>query len=643
MDKIEKKNKKIFIPIAEPVLKGNELKYISNCIKTGWISSQGKYVIEFEKIFSRFCGSSYGVSTSNGTMALHLALKTLGIGLDDEVIVPTLTFVATANAVVYTGAKPIFVDSETSTWNMDPKKIEEKITNKTKAIIVVHLYGHPCDMDPILEIAKRRNLYVIEDCAEAHGAEYKGKKCGSMGDIGCFSFYANKVLTTGEGGMTITNNEKLAKKMQLQRNLAFGVPRFVHNEFGVNYRLSNIHAAIGTAQVENADFLVDARRSVGLKYLKELNGTKGLILPIEKDYAKNVYWMFGIVLDDSVMLSKEKLMEKLKERGIDTRSFFIPMNQQPVFTERKVLGSPDCLGNFPIANKVGQRGLYLPSSSNLKDEQIEFICKELKEILKEGESGSYQGNYVKYYDFIREDKEYENEINFVEEVFQKYSKLKIGSVLDLGCGTGNHCNALSRRGYNTFGIDNSKYMVKCAQEKNILNSQFRLGDISNFNLGEKFDSIISMFASMGYLNKNKEIEMAIKCIKDHLRKDGLLILDVWNGLAVMDEGPSSREKEIEKGNLKLKRTSYPELDPMNHLCKVKFKVEIEKNNQVIDKFEENHNVRYFFPQEIIKYLEDGGFEVLEICPSYNLGKKITEKDWWIQIIARNNDYIKIIN
>jgi len=197
MDKIEKKNKKIAIPIAEPLFKGNELRYISNCIKTGWISSLGKYVAEFEKGFSRFCGSRYGISTCNGTAALHLALKTLGIGLGDEIIIPTLTFVATANAVFYAGATPIFIDSEASTWNIDPQKIEEKITHKTKAIIVVHLYGHPCDMEPVLDIARRYKLYVIEDSAQAHGAKYKGRTVGSIGDLSCFSFYGNKIITTG--------------------------------------------------------------------------------------------------------------------------------------------------------------------------------------------------------------------------------------------------------------------------------------------------------------------------------------------------------------------------------------------------------------------------------------------------------------
>lgn len=371
------------IPVCKPWLPGNEKKYVNDALDTNWISSAGEYINKFEEGFSKFCDVNYGVSCTGGFAALHLACLALGIKEGDEVIVPTFTMSAPVNAVILVGAKPVLVDADPETYCINANKIEEKITEKTRAIIPVHIYGHPCDMDKINEIAKKHNLFVIEDAAEAHGAEYNGKKCGSMSDIACFSFYGNKILTTGEGGMAITNNEKLAEKMKKLRNYAFEVPRFMHKEIGFNYRLTNIQAAIGFAQVENAERLVEARRNVGLKYNKLLSKTKGIILPVEKDYTKNVYWMYGIVLGDEIKATREEIVEKLRERGIDTRNFFIPMNKQIVFINKEKENYPDCNGKFPVAEKIGQRGFYLPSSSDLSDEEIEEVCKKLKEVLNE--------------------------------------------------------------------------------------------------------------------------------------------------------------------------------------------------------------------------------------------------------------------
>ncbi len=367
--------------VCAPWLPGNEKKYVEDAMNSGWISSVGEYITKFEEGFAKFCDVNYGISCSNGFGALHLACVALGLSKGDEVIVPTFTMAATINAVIISGAKPVFVDCDKETYCIDANKIEEKITEKTKAIIPVHIYGHPCDMDKILELSKKYNLFIIEDAAEAHGAEYKGRKCGSMGNIGCFSFYANKILTTGEGGMCITNNKELADKMKRLRNHAFDLPRFIHNEVGFNYRLTNLQAAIGLAQVENAEMLVEARRKIGQKYNKLLKDVAGLILPIEKDYAKNVYWMYGVVLDKNVKLTKEEVMARLKEKGIDTRSFFIPMHKQPAYYNKTVENAPECSGNYPVAEFIGERGFYLPSSSNLSDGEISSVCDVLKGVL----------------------------------------------------------------------------------------------------------------------------------------------------------------------------------------------------------------------------------------------------------------------
>jgi len=373
------------IPVCKPWLPGKEKEYVLDALETNWISSAGKYIEKFEEGFAEFCGTKYGVSCSNGFGALHLACVALGLKQGDEVIVPTFTMAASVNTIILAGATPVLVDCDPETYCIDVNKIEEKITNKTKAIMGVHIYGNVCDMDVILALAKKYNLFVIEDAAEAHGGEYKGRKAGSMGDIGCFSFYANKILTTGEGGMCVTNNEELARKMRSLRShcLKEGEGRFLHEDVGFNYRLTNLQAAIGAAQVENAEKLVEARRSVLIRYNKELAGVVGLILPVEKSYSKNVCWMYGVVLSEEVEKSREEVMQELKEEGVETRSFFVPMHKQPAYTKGKAENTPDCSGDFPIADRIGKRGFYLPSSSDITDEEIKIVCTALKKILSE--------------------------------------------------------------------------------------------------------------------------------------------------------------------------------------------------------------------------------------------------------------------
>src|SRR3989344_6153458 len=369
------------IPVCQPWLPGREAEYVSNAIKTNWISSAGEYIETFEKEFAKFCDAKYAVACSSGLAALHLACAALDLKRGDEVIVPTFTMAACVNAVLFTGATTVLVDSDAETYCIDIAKIEEKITSRTKAIMPVHIYGHPCDMDEILDISKRHNLKVIEDAAEAHGAEYKNKRVGNLGDIGCFSFYANKIITTGEGWMCVTDNKDFADRIRKLRNHAFDVPRFVHSEVGFNYRLTNLQAAIGVAQLENADKLVEARRNVGIRYNKLLGGVRGLILPIEKNYAKNVYWMYGVVLSDEVRLTKEEVMTRLKEQGIDTRGFFIPMHQQPAYINKTVENAPVCDGLYPVTDHISKGGFYLPSSSNLSEEDAKRVCDTLQAIL----------------------------------------------------------------------------------------------------------------------------------------------------------------------------------------------------------------------------------------------------------------------
>lgn len=362
------------IPVAEPNLQGNELKYVKDCIETGWISSIGGYVKKFEEGFSKYCGTKYGVAVANGTVALHLALEALGIKKGDEVIIPALTFVATANAVKYTGAKPVFIDSEPRTWNINPAKIEEKITPRTRAIIPVHLYGHPCDMGSIKEIAEKHNLSIIEDAAEAHGAEYKGKKVGSLSAISCFSFYGNKILTAGEGGMCLTDDERLAEKIgQLKDHGMSKERRYYHPQLGYNYRLTNIQAAIGLAQLEKIEKTIETKRKNAKLYNSLLKDVKGITLPIEEPWAKNVYWMYSILVEKNYKLKRDELMTKLKNEGIDTRPFFIPLHKMPYLDKGLKL---------PVAENLSEKGMNLPSSTKLTKEQIMLIAENIQNLNK---------------------------------------------------------------------------------------------------------------------------------------------------------------------------------------------------------------------------------------------------------------------
>ncbi len=368
------------IPVCEPYLPGNELEYVIECIKSNWISSKGKYIEEFETKFANYCDCRYGISTTSGTTALHLAVASLGIGEGDEVIIPTFTMAATAFAIFYTGAKPVLVDSEPETWNINPEKIEEKITENTKAVMPVHIYGHPVDMDPILEIAEEHDLYIIEDAAEANGARYKNRITGSLGDCAAFSFYTNKMITTGEGGMMVTDNEDIAGRARALEDMAFSKERrFLHTDIGFNYRMTNIQAAIGLAQLERIDDFVEMRRKNARLYSSLLEEVNGIRLPIEKDYVKNVYWMYSILIEDSHTMVRDEFMKQLENKGIETRTFFIPMHEQPVFHKKKMFIGE----SYPVAENIAKQGLYLPSGTAIKKEEIEYVCNTIKDILEE--------------------------------------------------------------------------------------------------------------------------------------------------------------------------------------------------------------------------------------------------------------------
>jgi perosamine synthetase len=374
------------IPVSEPLLAGNELKNVTDCIQTGWISSAGKYINDFESGWSGYCGKKYGIAVSNGTTALDVAVHCIGLKPGDEVIMPSFTIISCALAVVNNKGTPVLVDSDPKLWTMDVDQVAEKITSKTKAIMPVHIYGHPVDMDPILDLAEDHNLAIIEDAAEAHGAQYHShhnnsdswKRCGSFGTMSCFSFYANKLITTGEGGMVLTDDDALAKKARSYRDLCFQPSRrFYHEHLGNNYRLTNMQAALGVAQMERIDEIITKKRWMAQKYYQHLKNIPGLQLPTEEKWAKSVYWMYGLVLSEEYGMTNTEFAKRLFEKSVDTRPFFIGMHEQPALLMRGLFHEE----KYPVADRIARQGLYLPSGLTITDEQIRMVVHAVREVL----------------------------------------------------------------------------------------------------------------------------------------------------------------------------------------------------------------------------------------------------------------------
>ena len=363
-------DRRAHLPVAEPQLGDRELEYVTECLVTGWISSGGKFVRRFEEIFATYCGTRYAVATMNGTAALHLALVALEVGAGDEVIVPSFTFIASANVCRYVGATPVFVDSEDRSWNIDPDRIEAAITPRTRAIMPVHIYGHPADMDPILDIARRHDLAVIEDAAEAHGATYRGRRVGGIGKVGCFSFFGNKIVTTGEGGMLVTHDLAIADRVRQLRDHGMSpTRRYWHTMLGFNYRMTNVQAAIGVAQMERIDEIQARRRELARAYEQRLSGIRGVHLQPHASWAESVCWLFSITIDPGVFgMGRDDLLASLQARGIDTRPLFPPAHLQPIY---------DTGQSLPVSERLGATGLSLPTAAGMRMAEIDRVASAI--------------------------------------------------------------------------------------------------------------------------------------------------------------------------------------------------------------------------------------------------------------------------
>ena len=377
------------IPVNEPLLGEREAEYVADCLRSGWISSAGDYIERFEVAWAAYCGRQHGITVTNGTAALEAAVQCLDLRRGDEVILPTFTIISCAQAVVRAGGLPVLVDAEPRTWCLDTSQVEARIIPRTRAVMPVHIYRHPVDTDPLLALSERYGLAIVEDAAEAHGAEYRSgwrersgdwRRCGSFGELSCFSFYANKIITTGEGGMILTDDPASANRLRSLRNLSFGLERrFHHTALGHNFRLTNIQAAVGVAQVERIDSLVARKRWIGKSYTKRLCDLQGVLLPVEELWARQVYWMYGIVLHESTGLDAATLAGRLAECGVTTRPFFLGMHEQPVLQEMGLFRGE----RYPVAEGIARQGLYLPSGLTLSESQIDTVCAAVSQVLKD--------------------------------------------------------------------------------------------------------------------------------------------------------------------------------------------------------------------------------------------------------------------
>ncbi|HEY2324822.1 MAG TPA: DegT/DnrJ/EryC1/StrS family aminotransferase [Thermoanaerobaculia bacterium] len=374
------------IPVNEPLLGAEETENVLECLRTGWISSSGRFIEEFEQSWAAYCGMKYGVAMSNGTTALHAAVASLQLQPGDEVILPTFTIISCMTAILDAGGVPVLVDAEPRTWCMDVTQVESKITPRTRAIMPVHIYGHPVDMDPLFALASTHGLSIIEDAAEAHGAEYlssrgtdaaRWRRCGGMGTVSTFSFYANKLITTGEGGMVLTSDDALAARLRSLRNLCFIPPRrFLHQELGFNYRLTNLQAAIGVAQTKRIAETIAKKRWMAAAYDERLAGIEGVQLPVEESWARQVYWMYGLVVDERFGSAADVAALLLSE-GVDTRPFFLGMHEQPVLHQRGLFAGEQ----YPVAQRIARQGLYLPSGLTLTEKDVDAVSAAVRKVL----------------------------------------------------------------------------------------------------------------------------------------------------------------------------------------------------------------------------------------------------------------------
>lgn len=611
------------VPQLSPFIGVEEYEAIKASIESNWIT-EGPRSKEFSEKLLKLIGSRYGVFAPNGTLAIYLGLKALGVGSGDEVIVPDFTFIASATAVEMTGATPVFVDVNRKNFQIDLSKAHKLVSKKTKAIMPVHIYGTVCDMDEVIAFAKKHKLLVIEDAAEAIAVHWKGKHAGSFGEVGCFSFFADKTITTGEGGFIVTDDKEIYENLLYLRNQG-RVDRgsFIHPRMGYNFRMTDIQSAMGLAQLAKLEEIKKRKKHIHDLYMKLLKGTQGLTFFKPESYADWIPFRMVVFCEDA-----HELMAFMKARNIEPRTFFYPLHKQPPFSSAKNNYKDR---DLDFANTIYgyEHGVCLPIFPTLTDKQVEYVCSTIKEFLN-------RDIFYQYYDVIYRDKDYKEETQMVFDLSKKYGLGEPGKILEIGCGTGNHTKELASKGVDLVAIDIDAKMVEIAKKKLKTNKGRRVSiletSVEKMHEG-KFDLALALFNVVTYIDGTENLKSFIQGVSRNLKDGGIFVFDAWNGAAALLDPPKPKRTVIKNGAETVEAYLNPVTDILNQKTIMSYTIKASrgKKKTVGGTF---FNQSLWTPREIVSALESSGLELLFYSPFMKPNEKATEKDWKIMYCAR---------
>ncbi len=618
-----------FIPVYSPALAPADALAVKTTVEHGFISWNAPVVRAFESSWSGRCGMAGAVAVSSGTAALELAVSALGLGPGDEVLCPALTIISCARAIVLAGATPVLVDVEPGTWCLDVEHAERRVTPRTRALLGVHLFGHPYRHDAVASLAALRDLAVIEDAAQAHGASVHvgGTRlpCGGLGDVACLSFYANKAVTTGEGGMVLCRDAALVERVRDLSNLSFGKEaRFRHDELGHNYRMSALQAALGQSQLERLDETVRTKRRLAQMYAHRLEALGDWTPQEIASGAEPSPWMIAGVLGDGVRAKAVDVAAALARRGVETRPFFVGMHEQPAFLEQGYFRGE----RYPVTERLSERGLYLPSGHDLDEEAVDYVANALAESIAEVGRASrsapgahpviehddaepkhpFGALYADAYDGLYADKDYEGETRTLSICFERFAQHPVRRVLDLGCGTGRHAETLVRAGYAVVGVDRSEAMLEIARSR-VPAARFVAADIGHVTLDETFDAVVMLFGVLSYQTTVDDLTRTLSNVRRHLVPGGLFITDIWYGVSTASPRRSRRTASV--GEVEWVRTGSFSRVPDAQRVDVRFELERREGgrSRVV---EELHQMHYFHRFELEFALRAANMDLLRV-------------------------------
>ena len=614
------------VPQLSPWIGKEEYEAILSCFENNWIT-EGPKSKEFSQKLLELTGAKYGVFAPNGTLALYLGLRAMGIGPGDEVIVPDFTFIASGTAVEMTGAKPVFVDVNRRNFQIDLSKADKLVNKKTKAIMPVHIYGTVCNMDDVMSFAKKHNLKVIEDAAEAIAVHWKGKHSGTFGDVGIFSFFADKTITTAEGGFIVTDNEKIYENLLYLRNQG-RVDRgsFIHPRMGYNFRMTDIQNAMGLVQLGKLEKIVKRKERIKKLYMKHLEGVKGIQFFEPEVGAEWIPFRMCILCKDA-----HGMMAYMKSKGIEPRTFFYPLHKQPAFSYLKGKNFEYKDSDFPNAIYGYEHGVCLPIFPTLSDEQVKYVCDSIKE---------FQGKdlFYKYYDVIFKDKDYSAETNMVFDLSKKYGLGKPRRVLEIGCGTGNHTVNIALHKVDLVAVDVDPEMIKIAKRK-IERAQLKRVSVVDKLVEElkdgQFDLALALFNVVTYIDSTAKLESFLRGVMENLKPGGVFVFDSWNGAAAVVDPPRSKRTVVETNGKIVENNLTSETDFFNQVTMLNYSIKV-KNGKKEEVGGFSFNQTLWMPREILSALERVGFEVLVCSPLMKPDQKATEMDWKIMFCVRKS-------